>query len=216
MGRKVSVSAQDNKDRAGKAFGPLPAGKTLFNIYEIKPGEYKNGVNKGLPNLNIQFQVAQGQPRANARLFELLGDFPRWNPKKEGETGALNFLFHPFYESLDEDIRVEFPKDGGDVELPDIEDIVGTQIVIDLKIIPDTYKFRKAVDEWEEERRTVQAKAEAKGKDVEEALKKWDDKNPEPKQEDFKTNAVKTYLPAEDFDPEDAAVASKDDDEFDL
>lgn len=212
MGRKVSVSAQDNKDRAGKVFGPLPAGKALYNIYEIKEGEYKNGVNKGLPNLNIQFQVAAGQPRANARLFELLGDFPRWNPKKAGEAGALNFLFHPFYEAL----GVEFPKDGGEVELPEIEDIVGEQIVIDLKIIPDTYKFRKALTEWEEEREAVQEKAEAKGKDVAEAVSKWKDKNPEPTQEDFKTNAVKTYLSAEDFDPEDAEVASKDDDEFDL
>lgn len=212
MARKVNVTAQDNKDRAGKEFPPLPAGKTLFNIYEIKEGAYQNGVNKGLPNLNIQFQVAPGQPRANARLFETLGDFPRWNPKPGNKEGALNFLFHPFYEAL----GVEFPKDGGEVELPEIEDIVGEQIVIDLKIVPDTYKFRKAHTEWQDERETVQEKAEAKGKDVEEALEKWEAKNPVPEQENFKTNAVKSYHSAEDFDPEDAEVGTAGDDEFDL
>jgi hypothetical protein len=212
MARKVNVSAQDNKDRSGTTFGPLPAGKALFNIYDIKPGEYKNGVNKGKPNLNIQFQVAAGQPRANARLFELMGDFPRWEPKKPGEKGALNFLFHPFYEAL----GVEFPEDGGEVELPEIEEMIGEQIGIDLKIIPDTYRYRKAITEWTEERESVQEKAEAKGKDVDEALDKWEKKNPEPKQEDFKTNAVKSYFPAEDFDPEDAEVGGQDDDEFDL
>ena len=212
MARKVDVSAQDIKDRAGKEFPPLPAGKTLFNIYAIKESKYENGAQKGLPRLEIQFQVAQGQPRANARLFENFLDQPRWNPKPPKTEGSLNFHFHPFYEAL----GVVFPKDGGEVELPDIEDIIGSQIVIDLKIEPDTYKFRKAVAEWQDEREAVQEKAEAKGKDVDEALDKWEAKNPEPKQEDFKRNGIKTYLSAEDFDPEDAEVGGQDDDEFDL
>lgn len=203
MGRKVDVSAQDIKDRAGKEFPPLPAGKTLFNIYSVKESKYENGAQKGLPRLEIQFQVAAGQPRANARLFENFLDQPRWNPKPPKTEGSLNFHYHPFYEAL----GVEFPKDGGEVELPEIEDIVGEQIVIDLKIEPDVYKFRKAYTEWEE----AKEKAEAEGK-----LEKFLKKNEEPVQESFKRNGIKTYLSAEDFDPEDAEVASKADDEFDL
>lgn len=184
MARKVSVSAQDVKDSKGQAFGPIPEGKYLVNIYEVKDDEFKNGGNKGLPNINVQFQIAEGQPKANARVFQTVGLFPTWS------SGKNNFTFFQFFKA----VGVVFPEDGGDLELPDNDELLGEQVVIDLKIKPDDYKYRQAFQAWE-----------ANGS-----------KGEKPDPADFKRNEIGSILPADGFETADASGAEAVGDEFAL
>lgn len=190
MARKVSVSAQDVKDSKGKAFGPLPAGKYLMNIYAVTDDEFKNGPNKGREKISVQFQVAEGQKKANARIFQDVGLFPRWAPKNGASEGANNFLFYQFFKA----VGVTIPEDGGEIEIPDNDELTGEQVVIDLKVEQDDYKYRQAFQAWERE----------------------GSKGAEPDPNDFKRNAVKAILSADGFEAADESEAEADDDQFAL
>ena len=53
---------EEDYEKAGSAFAPVPAGKVEAFIYEIEVNEVKNdGPNKGKPRLKFTFKIAEGQ-----------------------------------------------------------------------------------------------------------------------------------------------------------
>lgn len=194
MARKVSVTkgAEEQAKSNSGVFKPLPAGKTInVSIFEAEETKIGKGLNEGVTGARMQFKVSEGQAGANRRLFQSVYDVERWAPKEPGKEGAVNFLFYQFYKAL----GVSFPEDG-EVELPEIDELVGEELAVKLKIVPDTYRYDKAVAEWKA------------------AGEKPEDK---PSKGDFLTNEIKEFLPFDD-DVAEAGddVAADDEDEFDL
>lgn len=140
-------------------FAPIPEGDYEVTIYDAEFKTFKEGgVNAGRPGVNYQFRISDGQPRANSRLFQQVGIFAEWNPKKPGDEPKDNFTFFNFFATLlgkkNKEFRAEVAAaikaaaDAGTPEktelpIPDPTSVLGKALVITIKNKPDTYAFGK-------------------------------------------------------------------------
>lgn len=169
---KKTEGYKSAENASKNTFDPLPAGKYAVSIYEASTGEYKRGGNIGKEFLKIQFKVLDGQPGANRRLFENIGLFDRWAPTAKNPDGSDNFTFFGFFAAVTGKTEKEFRQwfdatEDPFAELPSPTQLEGRKVLVNLKIVPDTYAF---------------SKAEENG-----------DLEPGQTQEDFKTNDVSGY-----------------------
>lgn len=126
MGRVVTGVSAEAAAEAKAGFKAYPAGEYIAKIIGTKEEAIKNGANKGKPVLKVEFKFTEagpGEQFVGKKYTEF--QVPLF---KEWASGKVAFLFYQFYEAL----GVNFPKGGGDVELPDDEDIWGEEIGIRL------------------------------------------------------------------------------------
>lgn len=124
MGRVVTGASAEEAVAAKSGFKAYPAGEYIGKIIGTKEGKFTSAKNKDKPNLKVEFKFTEAGPGdeyVGKKYTEFnVPLFATWN------SGAVAFLFYQFYEAL----GVKFPKGGGDVELPDDEDIWGEEIGI--------------------------------------------------------------------------------------
>lgn len=144
MGRTVSVSG-DNAAASDSGFPVFPAGEYIALIMDFKPSPYgfaKVGANKGKPANNVSLKfIESGTGEGIGKKFTAfrVPDFA------EFASGSSAFQFYQFYKAL----GVVFPGKGEtfDVDLPDEEDIIGSEIGVRL-VIDDGDKPRNSVAGW--------------------------------------------------------------------
>lgn len=129
MSRTVSVSGADAVEaKSGGNFEVFAPGKFVATIIDVKEDVYKSVAHKGKPRLIVQFRIDdtphEDGAGKNRRLKTFnIPLFPKW------ASGSIAFQFYQFFGAL----GVEFPEDGGDIDLPDDDDILGEQIGIFVK-----------------------------------------------------------------------------------
>ena len=151
MARKIGVGGQEISTDTGGSFAPLPAGRYEATIFSVKEGEYKSEKNRGLPNLNVQYRISEGQKGANRRLFDLVPLSPNWKNGKDA------FRFWQFGAAVNgttekafrEKAKEAAAKKTGSVTLPDDADLLGKAVTLVLGIEDDDYNFDKAHKVWE-------------------------------------------------------------------
>lgn len=189
---KVTEAAQQEAAKGGGDFKPLDAG--IYNVTIVDAEETKitneKSPNKGTTGVRLQLRVSEGQKGTNRRLFQTVYDVERWNPKPGKDEGTVNWLFSQFYKSLG-----LMGESAELFELPDIEDLLGEALAVKVKIVPDTYKYKKALEEWN----ALPEKADGTKA------------TPEPVKGDFLTNDISEFLPEQDI--EDVAEAADDDED---
>lgn len=127
MARTVSVSGEDakNSESAG-SYKPYPDGNYIGEIIDVTTDTVKSEANKGLTRLNVKVKFTESNTgKGVGKKFVAWGvpDFSKW------KTGGVAFEFYQFYKAL----GVQFPEGDGDVDLPDLEDLIGEEIGITLK-----------------------------------------------------------------------------------
>lgn len=180
---KVTKAAQEEAAKGGGDFKPLDAG--IYNVTIVDAEETtitnESSANKGTTGVRLQFRISEGQKGTNRRLFQTVYDVERWAAKPGKDEGTVNWLFSQFYKALG--VNME-----GDVELPDVEDLLGESLAAKVKITVDKYKFEKAKKEG-----TLGDKTQA----------------------DFLTNEISEFLPEQEVS--DAPEAEDDDEDgFDI
>lgn len=124
MGRVVSGASAEDAAASSSGFKAYPAGEYIGKIIGTKEGKFTSANNKDKPKLNVEFKFTEagpGEQYVGKKYTEFnVPLFGTWS------SGAVAFLFYQFYEAL----GVKFPKGGGDVELPDDEDIWGEEVGI--------------------------------------------------------------------------------------
>ena len=146
MARKINVGGQEISTDTGGSFAPLPAGRYEATIFSVKEGEYKSEKNRGLPNLNVQYRISEGQKGANRRIFDLVPLSPNWKNGKDA------FRFWQFGAAVNgttekafrEKAKEAAAKKTGSVTLPDDADLLGKAVTLVLGIEDDDYNFDKA------------------------------------------------------------------------
>lgn len=142
MGRTTKVTpGAAAKAAEGGAFKPLPAGIYNATIFEHSAAEIKNGDNKGVQGLNIQFRISDGQKGANRRIFTHVWETEKW------AKGSVNFLYFQFYKALGVEFKDADGNDLEEVELPDLDELNGSPLALKLKVVVDSYQYDKAVKE---------------------------------------------------------------------
>lgn len=141
-GRKAADSG------GGTRFNALPAGSYAASVYEVTAGEYKNGNNKGRPNIRVQFKILDGQTGANRRIFQTIGIFDEWNNDKKSD----NFTFFQFFAAAvgksETDFRAWFDEEDDPFgDLPSPTQLEGRKVVLRLKVVPDDYGYKRAKEE---------------------------------------------------------------------
>lgn len=145
MARTVHVSGDDAKAAESGGSFLWPAGDYIGEIIDVKEAEYaKQGANKGKPALNVKVRFTEsGTGKGVGKKFVAwqVPDFPKF------ASGSSAFLYYQFYKAL----GVVFPKEGeeGEVELPDLIDLLEQEIGLKLEIEPGDaakgYKDRNKV-----------------------------------------------------------------------
>jgi len=112
-------------------FAPLPAGWYAATVYDIKVIDFsKKAGYTGNDCWNIQYKLSDGQPGANRRVFQrvYIGD-------TEFPSGSRNFTLFQFLDAYfgNNEFTKRFNA-GENIELPDIADVLGSSIDIQLKI----------------------------------------------------------------------------------
>ena len=151
MARKIDVGGKEISTDTGGSFAPLPVGRYEATIFSVKEGEYKSEKNKGLPNLNVQYRISEGQKGANRRLFDLVPLSPTW---KDGKDAFRFFQFGAAVTGTTEKAFREKAKEAaakktGSVTLPDDADLLGKAVTLVVGIEDDKYNFDKAHKVWE-------------------------------------------------------------------
>lgn len=172
MARKVQVTGEVSTE-TNTGFKPLKAGKYEVTVFGVEEGAYKNGANKGKPNLNVQYRISEGQSGANRRVFDLVPLITNWS---DGKDAFRFFQFFAAVQGISEKdfrIKVKEAKEAGDtnletLDLPDDDDLLGMELTITLNVKDDDYRYKEAVKKW---------KAEGERGD-------------EPKQADFQRNNI--------------------------
>lgn len=163
----INLTGQTVQEESqGGNFDPIPAGTYAVTIFDVEQSEFQSEANKGKPYLKVQLRIAEGE-YANRRLFENVPLFLEWG------SGADAFKFYDFFgpvqgqTSKDFRASVKEAVEAGntDLDLPTPEDLMGKELEIKVKVVPDKYNWNLA--------------------------KQTD---PNAKQEDFNTNEVQTYL----------------------
>ena len=137
MARKnLDTSGFVASEETSNSFETLPAGEYVVNIYDVKDGEYKSVNNAGLPNVNVQFRIAEGRPYANRVIFILIPMSPTW---KNGKDAFAFFQFWGAVLGTGKQFRADFNakvKAGEDPSelLLENADLMGKQVV--LKVAP--------------------------------------------------------------------------------
>ena len=148
MARKAQVTGEVSTETGG-AFKPLPAGRYEVTIFGVEEGKYKNGPNKGRPNLNVQYRISEGQKGTNRRIFDLIPLFTNW----AGPEAKDAFTFFRFFSAVqgmsEKDFRIAVKEDGAADDLPEDDDLLGMELTLTLKVEDDDYRFDKAKEEWE-------------------------------------------------------------------
>lgn len=134
----VSEEVQDD------AFAPIPAGKYNVYIFEVTQREFsETSNNAGSSYYNIQLKVADGQPHANRRIFQMVGLVPKWAPTAKNPNGSNNWLYFQLYAAAKGISEVEARKlnnEQGGLDYPDPEDLEGLLIEATIGIENNTYK----------------------------------------------------------------------------
>ena len=150
MARKAEVTGEVSTE-VGGAFKPLPAGRYEVTIFGVEEGKYKNGPNKGRPNINVQYRISEGQKGTNRRIFDLIPLFTNW----AGPDAKDAFSFFQFFSTVqgmsEKDFRIAVKEDGAADDLPDDDDLLGMELTITLKVEDDDYHFEEAKKKWESE-----------------------------------------------------------------
>lgn len=200
MGFTLNLKGQTVSE-GNSNFAPLAAGNYLVSVFDAEVGEYSpKSNNPGRPNLKVQLRIADGQKGANRRQFETIPLFTRFNRSDKSPDGADAFTFFGFFAAILGIPEKEFRKqvteaianadDDGNVELPipDPQEILGKELVLNLKVENDAYAYNKYV------------KGVENGEVDDEGLTK----------DDFKRNAVQGFRPASSFKGEAASGGSID------
>lgn len=174
MGYVVDTTGQ-KVGEGNSRFTPIPAGDYAVTIYDAEIKPYKNGGNAGRPGANYQFRISDGQPRANSRLFQMVGLFPNWAPTDKNPGGADNFTFFNFFSVIqgkkEKDFRaevraaVEAAAEAGnsaqtELPIPDPLAVLGKALTITVKVEADDYAYKQylaKVEKGEEEPGLTQA-----------------------------------------------------------
>lgn len=155
MAREFDTAGKAVSTDTGGAFAPLPAGRYEATIFGVDEGTYAKAKPKsgGLPYLNVQYRISEGQKGANRRVFEMVPMAPQWN------DGGDAFRFHQFCAAVTgvtektwreawnasvEDKKAPKPK------IPDNKDLLGREVTLTLKIEDDKYHYDIAHKEWED------------------------------------------------------------------
>ena len=181
---KVTKAAQEEAAKGGGDFKPLDAGIYNVTIVDAEETEITNekSPNKGTTGVRLQLRISEGQKGTNRRLFQSVYDVERWAAKPGKDEGAVNWLFSQFYKALG--VNME-----GEVELPEVEDLLGEALAVKVKITADKYQYDKAVKEGTLGDRT---------------------------KSDFLTNEISEVLPEQDYVEDQKTIEDDDEDGFDI
>jgi len=134
---KINVSSKAVEDSKGSGFKPIDAGEYEATIYAVEEIEHFSKKPESpyynTPAYNIQWKIV-GPKFANRRLFTRLALRPTW------EKGTSNFLFFHLANA----VGVDIPKDGGDIDYPEADDLLGQPVNIVVKVKQDKYAWEKA------------------------------------------------------------------------
>lgn len=175
MARKIGVAGKEISTDTGGSYAPLPAGNYEATIFSVKEDVYKGANSSGIPYLNVQFRISEGQKGANRRIFDKIPLETAW---KDGKDAFRFFQFGAAVNGMDEKefrkaTKAAAEKKGGAVEIPDDADLLGAGVTLVLGIEDDKYHFDKAHEKWEDLN---------------------DPDAPEPKIADYQQNNVKNIL----------------------
>lgn len=175
MARKIAVGGQNiTTEIQSNTFTPVKAGAYEVTIFQVKEGVYKGKNSDGLPNINAQLRISEGQPGTNRRLFTLVPVTPNWKDGKDA------FMFYQFFAAVlgisESDFRKQVAaaakaKDGS-LTLPEDHELLGVPITAIVKVVDDEYAYDKAVSKWEDLN---------------------DEDAPKPKQSDFQKNEISGF-----------------------
>lgn len=136
MARSITVSGSDAKAAESTGFKPWPAGNYIGTIIDVKEttigkvGSKSPNAKKPALNVTVKFTDSNtGKGEGKKFIAWRVPDFTKW------ASGEGAFLFYQFYKAL----GVVFPPDGedGDVDVPDLEELLDQEIGIALKIEKD-------------------------------------------------------------------------------
>lgn len=142
-GQKVQDSSSGGND-----FKPLPQGTYAATIYDVKEGEYGSESNKGRPKFDVQVRISEGE-YANRRLFTHVPLFLEWG------SGADAFAFYDFFgpfvtgdpKSFRAHVKELVESGEGELDLPTPNDLLGREVEVHVKVVPDNWKWRQAQEE---------------------------------------------------------------------
>lgn len=152
MARVFNTGGEKVTTDTGGSFAPLPAGRYEATIFSLKEGEYKSEKNKGLPNLNVQYRISEGQKGANRRIFDLVPMDAKWKDGKDAfrfhqfcaaVTGRTEKAWRELWNESAEDKKKPKPS------IPDDAELLGKAVTLVLGIEDDDYNFDKAHKVWE-------------------------------------------------------------------
>ena len=134
MARKIGVAGKEISTETGGTYAPLPVGNYEATIYSVKEGVYKGANSAGIPNLNVQFRISDGQKGANRRVFDLIPLETQW---KDGKDAFRFFQFGAAVNGMTEKAfreatKAAAEKKGGAVEIPDDVDLLGKAVTLKL------------------------------------------------------------------------------------
>lgn len=161
MAFKIDISKTTKvAEGSGGPFKPLKAGPYIATVHDAEIGEFKGEKpqrpNAGRPQVNVQFRIADGQEGANRRVFQQIGLFDTWAPTDKNPEGSDNFTFFGFFSAIqgkkEKDFRAEYREavenpETSDFSVPSPTELLGRKVVLNLKVVPDTYAYTKAVNE---------------------------------------------------------------------
>lgn len=129
MARTISVSGDTAVEATQGAFPLLDDGDYIATIIGAEDQVVKSEANKGLPTLDVQFKISEGDFAGKKYKAFGVPVFEKW------KSGKVAFQFFTFWGA----VGVKFPKKGEsfDVEIPDNEDLLGEEIGVRVTTKPD-------------------------------------------------------------------------------
>ena len=140
-------SVQEESSNSGD-FKPLPEGTYSATIYDVQEGEYASEANKGRPKFDVQVRISEGE-FTNRRLFTHIPLFLEWG------SGSDAFTFYDFFgpfvtgdsKSFRKHVKDLVESGDGELDLPTTNDLMGREVEVFVKNVPDTYKHKKALED---------------------------------------------------------------------
>lgn len=155
MGKVIDTTGQTVREGQSSKFLPLKAGEYTVSVYDAEEFQYKqDSAGQGRDGYRLQLRIADGQEGANRRLFESVPLFLEWGPTEKNPDGSDAFTFYDFFAAIkgvkSKDFRSEVKEiieAGKELKIPTPKELLGKKLNVVLKIVPDTYAFKKAKSE---------------------------------------------------------------------
>ena len=124
MARIVKTNGADAEATGG--FVAYPDGKYIAQITDVKEVKCaKEGANAKMNALEVQFKIVESNTGRDSGKYT---DFRVPDEAKFPSSDKVAFKFYQFYKAL----GVKFPEGDGEVELPDLDDLIGEEIGLEL------------------------------------------------------------------------------------